>query len=66
MNHDQYAMLRFENSEPMYIKALYITSYAYIREQNKTVVTILGERKELYFPGNQIKEIHSAINGIHI
>ena len=66
MNHDQFAIMRFANGEPMYINALYITSYAYLREEKKTVVTVLGEGKEVYFPGDQTKEIHSAINGIHI
>lgn len=66
MNHNQFAMMRFENGEPMYINALYITSYAYLREEKKTVVSFLGESKEVYFPGDQTKEIRFAINGIHI
>ena len=66
MKHDQFAMMRFENCEPMYINAQYITAYAYIREKNKTVVTVLGEGKEIYFPGDQTKEIKRAIDSVMI
>ena len=62
MQNEQFAMMRFENGEPMYVNAQYITAYAYLREDKKTVIAVLGEGKEIYFPGNQTKEIKRAID----
>ena len=62
MKHEQFAMMRFANAESMYINAQYITAYAYLREDKKTVITVLGEGKEIYFPGDQTKEIKRALD----
>ena len=62
MKNEQFAMMRFANAEPMYINTQYITAYAYIREEKKTVIAVLGKGKEIYFPGDQTKEIKRAID----
>lgn len=65
MKHEQFAMMRFANGEPMYVNAQYITAYAYLREEKKTVITVLGEGKEVYFPGDQRDEIKKAIDSVN-
>jgi len=62
MNHAQFAKMTFENGEVMLVNTQYITAFGYIKGQDKTVIAILGEGKEVYFPGNQTHEIKSALN----
>lgn len=53
----QFAEMKFENGESMYLNTEYITAYGYLKSEDKTVVSILCERKEIYFPGDQTEEI---------
>ena len=55
----------FENGENMFLNTEYITAYGYLKEQDKTVVSVLGEGKEIYFPGNQTQEITASFGCIH-
>ena len=57
MREEQFASLKFKNGDVLHINKQYITSYAYLPKECKTVVTILGEPKEIFFPGNQIDKI---------
>lgn len=66
MTHAQFAEMTFENGEKMLINTQYITAYGYIKKQDKTVVAILGEGKEVYFPGDQTHEIRSSFNCINL
>ena len=62
--HGQFAEMKFTNGAIMFLNTEYITAYGYIREQDKTCVSILGELKEIYFPGDQTVEIRNSINCI--
>lgn len=64
MKHEQFAKMVFENGESMFINTEYITAYGYMKEQDKTVVAVLGEGKEIYFPGDQTHEIRVSFNCI--
>lgn len=61
MTNAQFAEMKFTNGERMFLNTEYITAYGYIREQDKTCVSILGETKEIYFPGDQTTEIRNSI-----
>lgn len=64
MKRNQYAEMKFKNGASMYVNTDYITSYAYLYENDETIVSILSEQSPIYFPGNQMKEIENAINRI--
>lgn len=64
--HAQFASMKFKNGETMFINTEYITAYGYIKEQDKTFVTVLGEGKEVYFPGDQTEEIRVSFNCINL
>ncbi len=64
MKHYQFAEMKFQNGESMFINAEYITGYAYIREKDETAVAILGDRDPIFFPGDQTKEIIDAFDSI--
>ena len=64
MKHDQFAEMKFTNGASMFLNTEYITAYGYIREQDKTAVSVLGEGREIYFPGDQTAEIRNSINCI--
>ena len=61
----QFAKMVFENGEVMFLNTEYITAYGYIKEEDKTVVSVLGEGKEVYFPGDQTQEISNSFDCIH-
>ena len=65
MKHDQFAAMKFDNGEIMYINAQYITSYAYAKENDETLIAVLAEGKELHFPGDQTHEIYVSINSMN-
>lgn len=64
MKHDQFAALELENGAILRVNTQYITAYGYSKEQDKTVVALLGERQEVYFPGDQTHEIYVSFNSI--
>ena len=66
MSHAQFAEMKFENGETMMINTQYITSYAYIKSEDKTVVSVLCEAKEVYFPGDQTQEIKVSFDCISL
>ena len=61
----QFARMVFENGENMFLNTEYITAYGYLKEQDKTVVSVLSEGKEIYFPGDQTQKITDSFNCIH-
>ena len=61
--HGQFASIKFANGETMFINTKYITAYAYVKERDETVVSVLCENQEIYFPGDQTEEICSSYNG---
>ncbi len=64
MKHNQYAKIKVKNDVSMYVNTDYITVYGYLKDDDKTVVSILGEQNSVYFPGDQTGEIENAINRI--
>ena len=66
MKHSHFAEMKYANRSIVNVNTNYITVFRYIKEQNKTVIYILGEEKEIYFPGDQTREILAAINGDEI
>lgn len=64
MKPNQYAEIKFKNGASMYVNTDYITSYAYLKDSDETVISTLCEQSPIYFPGNQTKEIENAINRI--
>ena len=64
MKHNQYAEIKFKNGASMYVNTDYITAYAYLKENDETVISTLGDKNPVYFPGDQTKEIENAINRI--
>ena len=64
MKHDQFASMKFENGEIMHVNTQYITAYGYAKEQDETVVAILGEGQEIHFPGDQTYEIRISFNSM--
>ena len=60
--HAQFASMKFANGETMFINTEYITAYAYVKERNETVVSVLCENQEVYFPGDQTEEIRASFN----
>ena len=62
MKSGNFAEMKFENGAIMNLNTRYITAYGYIKEEDKTVVSVLGENKEIYFPGDQTHEIRVSIN----
>lgn len=63
--HAQFAKMTFNNGNSLFLNTEYITGYGYIKDQDKTVVSVLFEAKEVYFPGDQTAEIRSAFNCIN-
>lgn len=61
----QFARMVLENGETMYLNTEYITAYGYLKEQDKTVVVVLGEEEGNYFPGDQTQEIMDSFACIH-
>lgn len=57
MREEQFVSIKLKNGNVFHINKRYITSCAYLENEDKTVVTILGEPKEIFFPGNQIDKI---------
>ena len=60
--HAQFAEMIFNNGNSMFLNTEYITSYGYLKDQDKTVVSALSEAKEIYFPGDQTEEIRNSFN----
>lgn len=57
MKHDKFARMKYKNGESLFVNTEYITAYGFIKEQNQTVITVLGEGKEIYFPGDQTNKL---------
>ena len=62
MKTGNFAEMKIENGEIMYLNTRYIIAYRYIKEQDKTAVGMLGESNDFYFPGDQTHEIRASIN----
>lgn len=60
----QLAEMLLSNGEKIFLNTEYITSYGYIKEQDKTFVSVLGEKDERYFVGDQTQEIKFSFNCI--
>ena len=66
MNHPaQFAEMTFNNGNKLFLNTEYITAYGYLKDRNETVVSVISEAKEIYFPGDQTAEIRSAFNCIN-
>jgi hypothetical protein len=66
MNHHvRFAEMTFGNGNSLFLNTEYITSYGYLKDQDKTVVSVLSEAEEIYFPGDQTAEIRSAFKCIN-
>lgn len=57
MKHDKFARMKYKNGESLFVNTEYITAYGFIKEQDQTVITVLGEGKEIYFPGDQTNKL---------
>lgn len=57
MKHDKFVKMKFENGGSLFVNTEYITSFGYLEEHDQTVVTVLGEGKEIYFQGDQTNEL---------
>jgi hypothetical protein len=66
MNHHvRFAEMTFSNGNSLFLNTEYITAYGYLKDRDETVVSVLSEAKEVYFPGDQTAEIRSAVNCIN-
>ena len=52
---------KFKNGGVMNINVNYITAFAYVESRDETTVAILGESKEIYFPGNQLPSVFRTL-----
>ena len=64
MRHEQFAKMSFTNGESMFVNTMFVTGYGYLKDRNETVVSVLGEGREIYFPGDQTSKIQDAFNWI--
>lgn len=62
MKHAQFAQMKHENGNVMFLNIEYITAYGYAKEQDETVVAMLYEGEPLYFPGDQTREIRNSLD----
>ncbi len=62
--HAQFAKMTFNNGNSLFLNTEYITSYGYLKDRDETVVSVLSEAKEIYFPGDQTEEIRNSFNCI--
>lgn len=61
-HHAQFAEMTYDNGNSLFLNTEYITSYGYLKDQDETVVTVLSEAKEIYFPGDQTEKIRNSFN----
>lgn len=61
-NHVQFAKMTCSDGNSIFLNTKYITSYGYLKNRDKTFVSVLSESEEMLFPGNQTAEIRMAIN----
>lgn len=58
----QFAEMKLDNDQIVYINAQYITSFRYDEEHRETLVDVLGEGNiRRAYPGNQMKEILQSL-----
>ena len=60
----KFAEMKLDNGNSMFLNTGYITSYGYLKDQDKTVVSVISEQKEIYFPGDQTEEIRNSFDCI--
>lgn len=60
----QFAKMTFNNGNILFLNTEYITAYGYLKDRDETVVSVLSEAKEIYFPGDQTDEIRDSFNCI--
>lgn len=54
---DGFISMELEGGGIININAQYITTYAYLKEDDRTAITILLEAMPLYFPGDQTHKL---------
>lgn len=64
-HHEQFAEMTFNNGNSMFLNTEYITAYGYLKDRDETVVSVLSEAEEIYFPGDQTAKIRIAFNCIN-
>ena len=64
-HHEQFAEMTFNNGNRLFLNTEYITAYGYLKDRDETVVSVLSEAKEIYFPGDQTVKIRNAFNCIN-
>lgn len=64
-HHAQFAEMKFNNGNSLFLNTEYITSYGYLKDRDETVVSVLSEANAIYFPGDQTEEIRMAFNCIY-